>query len=117
MVDIDKIKEYLEESVYDYYNHETLERYWCKIKVFVTTTQKVLCEDWKTAIAQGKPAIPPNTKLQIENVTTNYYGVFLEAIYNDFHYYINPNYVDKLEIEKYKCSVKTNGGEIKVEKK
>lgn len=114
MVDVDKIKKYLKEPFYDYYKPETLERYWYTFKVFVTTTQKVLCEDWKTAIAQGKPSIPPNTKLQIENVTTNYYGVFLEAIYNEFHYYINPRYVDKLEVKKYKCSVITNGGEIKV---
>ena len=115
MVDVNKIKEYLNLSSYIYELPEKLERYWYACEIFVTTTHVVLCEDWKTAIAQGKPSIPPNTKLEIKNVTTNFYGVFLETTYQGFHYYINPRYVDNLEVKRYKCSVKTTGdGKIKV---
>lgn len=114
MVDTNKIKGYLNESLYVYNRPEVLERYWYACEVFVTTTQRVLSEDWKTAIAQGKPAIPPGTKLEIKGVIQNFYGEFLRTEYQGFNYYINPRYVDNLEVKKYKCTVKNSGGEIKV---
>lgn len=114
MVDTNKIKEFLNMNNYVYQEPEKLQRYWYACEVFVTTTQRVLCEDWKTAIAQGKPAIPPGTKLEIKGVIQNFYGEFLRTEYQGFNYYINPRYVDNLEVKKYKCIVKNSGGEIKV---
>ena len=60
----------------------------------VRTVVDVYDEDWKTAIAQHKEIIPANTELEVLNVLTNFYGRWLEVIYNNSHYYIDPSKVE-----------------------
>lgn len=60
----------------------------------VRTVVDVYDEDWKTAIAQHKEIIPANTELEVLNVLTNFYGRWLEVVYNNSHYYIDPSKVE-----------------------
>ena len=61
-----------------------------RLKFKIRTVVSVQDEDWKTAIAQNKESIPPNTELEVIDVFTNYYGRWLEVKYNNSLYYINP---------------------------
>ena len=60
----------------------------------VRTITSVQDEDWKTAIAQHKERIPANTELEVLNVLTNFYGRWLEVVYNNSHHYIDPSKVE-----------------------
>ena len=60
----------------------------------VRTITSVQDEDWKTAIAQHKEKIPANTELEVLDVITNYYGRWLEVIYNNSLYSIDPSKVE-----------------------
>lgn len=51
----------------------------------------VIDEDWKTALAHHKPAIPKGALVKFLNPYTNYYGHFYEVEYNDTHYYVKPS--------------------------
>ena len=63
----------------------------------VRTLVDVEDEDWKTAIAHHKETIPANTELEVLNVLNNFYGRWLEVIYNNSHYYIDPSNVEYLD--------------------
>ena len=60
----------------------------------VRTVTSVQDEDWKTAIAQHKERIPANTELEVLNVINNYYGRWLEVMYNKSLYIIDPSQVE-----------------------
>ena len=60
----------------------------------VRTITSVQDEDWKTAIAQHKERIPENTELEVLNVINNYYGRWLEVMYNKSIYIIDPSQVE-----------------------
>ena len=60
----------------------------------VRTITSVQDEDWKTAIAQHKERIPANTELEVLNVINNYYGRWLEVMYNKSIYIIDPSQVE-----------------------
>ena len=83
---------------YTIYNPENLKTSTLRFKV--RTVESVEDEDWKTAIAQNKEEIPANTELEVLDVLTNFYGRWLEVIYNNSHYYIDPlkvEYVGSIE--------------------
>ena len=76
-------------TIFDPDSHKTL------IFIFkVRTVVDVDDEDWKTAMAQHKEIIPANTELEVLNVLTNFYGRWLEVVYNNSHYYIDPSKVE-----------------------
>ena len=63
----------------------------------VRTLADVEDEDWKTAIAKHKETIPANTELEVLGVLENFYGRWLEVIYNNSHYYIDSSNVEYLD--------------------
>ena len=76
-------------TIFDPDSHKTL------IFTFkVRTVVDVYDEDWKTAIAQHKERIPANTELEVLNVINNYYGRWLEVMYNKSIYIIDPSQVE-----------------------
>ena len=72
-----------------------------KVKFKIKTLMSIQDEDWKTAIAQNKEAIPKNTELEVTGVIDNCYGRWLEVIYNNSLYYIDPSKVEYIKTEKY----------------
>ena len=72
-----------------------------KVKFKIKTLMSIQDEDWKTAIAQKKETIPKNTELEVTGVIYNCYGRWLEVIYNNSLYYIDPSKVEYIKTEKY----------------
>lgn len=60
----------------------------------VRTIKDTSDEDFKTAIALRIPSIPKGTELVVEDVTRNFYGIFLDVRYGGYLYYINPRNVE-----------------------
>ena len=77
---------------YTIYNPKNFKTSTLRFKV--RTVESVQDEDWKTAIAQNKEEIPTNTELEVLDVLTNFYGRWLEVIYNNLHYHIDPSKVE-----------------------
>ncbi len=57
---------------------------------YIISHKELYCEDWK----YFKDKIPPDTKLGIKEVLTNFYGKFVEVKYKGKVYYIDPLKVD-----------------------
>ena len=72
-----------------------------KVRFKVRTLMSLQDEDWKTAMAQNKEIIPKNTELEVIDVIDNCYGRWLEVIYNNSLYYIDPSKVEYIKMEKY----------------
>ena len=72
-----------------------------KVRFKIKTLMSIQDEDWKTAIAQKKETIPKNTELEVTGVIDNCYGRWLEVIYNNSLYYIDPSKVEYIKTEKY----------------
>lgn len=47
-------------------------------------------EDWKTQTAKGYGSIPANTKVVVDGITKNYYGIFVNVLYKGNKYSIAP---------------------------
>ena len=80
-------------NVYCFYPSRIYDNRFCKTIIYnfkVRTIESVKDEDWKTAITQNKKIIPSNTELKVLNVINNFYGRWLEVIYDNSLYYINP---------------------------
>ena len=71
-----------------------------KVRFKIKTLMNLQDEDWKTAIAQNKEIIPKNTELEVTGVIYNCYGRWLEVIYNNSLYYIDPSKVECIKMEK-----------------
>lgn len=54
-------------------------------------------EDYKTAIAQGKPEIPKGTSVIVVDKITNFYGEYYKVKYNDSIYYVPLNGIKIVE--------------------
>ena len=65
-----------------------------KISFTIKTIESVQNEDFKTSIVQHKEVIPANTELEVIDVITNCYGRYLEVLYNNSIYYIDPSKVE-----------------------
>lgn len=88
-------------NVYCFYPSRIYDNRYCKTIIYnfkVRTIESVEDEDWKTAILQDKKIIPANTELKVLNVINNFYGRWLEVIYNNSLYYINPLKVEYVGI-------------------
>ena len=77
---------------YTIYNPENFKTSTLRFKV--RTVEITDNEDWKTAIARNQESIPANTELEVLDVLTNFYGRWLEVIYNGLYYYIDPHKVE-----------------------
>lgn len=76
---------------------------YCKTIIYdfkVRTIESV--EGWRTPILQDKKIIPANTELKVLDVINNSYGRWLEVIYNNSLYYIDPLKVEYAGIIKKK---------------
>ncbi len=92
-----------DDNVYCFYPSIIYDYRYCKTIIYnfkVRTIESVEDEDWKTAILQHKKIIPANTELKVLDVINNFYGKWLEVIYNNSLYYINPLKVEYVGIIK-----------------
>lgn len=91
------------------------------LKNTICVNKDVSCADVKTALARNKPTIPDGSIIEVINITTNMYGVWIEAIWNSTHYYINPNDICVRAGEKLEDTliehIKSKAEEMKVETK
>lgn len=89
---------------YCFYPHTFYDPQSCKVlkvRFKVRTVMNLQDEDWKTAIAQNKETIPENTELEVTDVIDNCCGRWLEVIYNNSLYYIDPSKVEYIKMENY----------------
>ena len=63
----------------------------------VKTIESVQNEDFKSSIVHHKEIIPANTELEVTDVITNLFGRYLEVLYNNSLYYIDPSKVEYSE--------------------
>lgn len=56
----------------------------------VKTIKRLNDGNWKTAMAKSKPMIPKDTELEVVGWFSNFYGVWIEVVYKDEKYSINP---------------------------
>ena len=96
---LEKVLEYKKEKqVEDVASMKTLKiMEWSDVQI--ETTEECWDEDWKTALVKKKPIIPKGTKLKVEGVLHNYYGIYIETSYEGYHYSINPNNTKVVDCE------------------
>ena len=88
-------------KVYCFYPFTTRDE--LRLRFKVRAVENIQDEDLKTAMTQDKEAIPENTELEVADVIDNCYGRWLEVIYNNSHYYIDPSKVEYIyETDRYR---------------
>lgn len=78
--------------------------------------KEVQDEDWKTAVTQRKKPIPAGATVEVEGIIQNMYGTYVEVIYNNTRYSIQPADIQITREEWTKKPIKLNGVVARPEK-
>lgn len=78
-------------------------------KSIVKTTCECNDADYKTASVLGTPPIPKDTELVVENVFVNFYGNYIETNYGKFHYYLKPDCLEFVRVDRFLNGKKLKG--------